>query len=375
MTASLLNSLFPLFPHADQRRHRVELAGAIERVLDSGRYILGDEVAGFEHEFAAHLGVKQAVGLASGTDAIEVMLRSLDIGSGNKVVLPALAPSAVAAGVARSGAGLVFADIEADTFTLCPESLDTVLRSPVGRGVKAALVVHLHGHPADWQNLRHVAKEHGILLLEDCAQAHGAIWHGRMAGTLGTASAFSFYPTKNLGALGDAGAVATQDELLAERLRLMRQYGWKQRYISVAAGVNSRLDELQAAVLRVKLPALTESVLLRRRLAALYDSRLRGGRVMPPGVRGGCEHAYHQYVVRSDRRNELLEHLQAAGIPVSVPNPVPLHWQPAFHADAALPETERAVAESLALPLHPYLTEAAVDAVCNAVERFNHASG
>ncbi len=374
MTASPLSPLFPLFPHADQRRHGVELSNAVQRVIDSGRYILGDEVAGFESEFAAYLGVQQAVGLASGTDAIEMMLRALDIGPGSKVVIPAQAPSAVAAGVARSGAGLVFADIEADTFTLCPESLDAVLRSPAGRGVKAALVVHLHGHPADWQNLRHVAKEHGILLLEDCSQAHGATWQGRMVGALGTAAAFSFYPTKNLAALGDAGAVATQDEMLAERLRLMRQYGWKQRHISVAAGVNSRLDELQAAVLRVKLPALTESVQSRRRLAAQYDSRLGGGgHIALPGVRDGCEHAYHQYVVRSGRRDELLEHLQAAGIPVAVPNPVPLHRQPTFHANVVLTETERAVAEVIALPLHPHLTAAAVDAVCNALERFDHA--
>jgi len=374
MTASPLSPLFPLFPHADQRRHGVELSNAVQRVIDSGRYILGDEVAGFESEFAAYLGVQQAVGLASGTDAIEMMLRALDIGPGSKVVIPAQAPSAVAAGVARSGAGLVFADIEADTFTLCPESLDAVLRSPAGRGVKAALVVHLHGHPADWQNLRHVAKEHGILLLEDCSQAHGATWQGRMVGALGTAAAFSFYPTKNLAALGDAGAVATQDEMLAERLRLMRQYGWKQRHISVAAGVNSRLDELQAAVLRVKLPALTESVQSRRRLAAQYESRLGGGgHIALPDVRDGCEHAYHQYVVRSGRRDELLEHLQAAGIPVAVPNPVPLHRQPAFHANVVLTETERAVAEVIALPLHPHLTAAAVDAVCNALERFDHA--
>lgn len=374
MTAAALSPLFPLFPQADQQRHQAGLASAIQRVLDSGSYILGTEVAEFETEFAAYLGVKQTVGLASGTDAIEVILRALDVGPGSKVVVPSFAPSAVAAGVTRSGAGLVFADIEADTFTLCPESLDAVLRSPAGRGVKAALVVHLYGHPADWQRLQSVADTHGILLLEDCAQAHGATWHGRLAGSLGRAAAFSFYPTKNLAALGDAGAVATNDEELADRLRLIRQYGWNNRHISAAAGVNSRLDELQAAVLRVKLPALPASVVQRRRLAAQYDARLGGGSIRPPIVRGGCEHAYHQYVVRCERRDEMLKHLQQAGIPVAVLYPVPLHRQAAFLDDAVLPETERTVAEIISLPLHPYMSEAAVAAVCDMVERLSHAS-
>ncbi|MFN0079068.1 MAG: DegT/DnrJ/EryC1/StrS family aminotransferase [Prosthecobacter sp.] len=369
------HSLFPPFPLEDQRQHQAELAAAIRRVLDSGSYILGEEVAAFESEFAAFLGVKHVVGVASGTDAIEVMLRALEIGGGSKVIVPSHAPSAVAAGVARSGAKPVFADIEADTFTLCPESLDAVLRSPAGRGVKAALVVHLYGHPADWANLQQVADEHGILLLEDCAQAHGATWHGRMTGALGTAAAFSFYPTKNLGAIGDAGAVATDDDDLAERLRLIRQYGWRRRYVSEMTGVNSRLDELQAAVLRVKLSTLGQSVYQRRRLAAMYEARLSAsGSVTPPSVREGCEHAFHQYVVRCERRDALTQHLHAAGIPAAVSSPVPLHRQPAFHADIALPEAERAAAAIVALPLHPYLHEAAVAAVCDAIERLNHAS-
>lgn len=367
--------LFPTYPHEDQRRHQIELSDAIQRVLDSGNYILGEEVTAFEREFAAFLGAKQVVGVANGTDAIEVMLRALEIGPGNKVVVPSFAPSAVAAGVTRCGAEPLFADIEADTFTLCPESLDAVLRSPAGQGVKAALAVHLFGHPADWKNLRQVADEHGIVLLEDCAQAHGAVWHGRMAGTLGRAAAFSFYPTKNLAALGDAGAVATNDEELAERMRLIRQYGWRSRHISELTGVNSRLDELQAAVLRVKLPTLMDSVQQRRRLVAEYDARLMNSNVVtPPSVRGGCEHAYHQYVVSCGRRDELMEHLQRGGIPAAVHYPVPLHQQPAFGGGShALPESERAAAEVISLPLHPYLSEDVVDAVCRAMESQEHA--
>ena len=362
------------YPQADQQRHQVELACALQRVCASGSYILGAEVKAFEAEFASFLGIDQVVSVASGTDAIEVMLRALDIGPGSKVVVPSFAPSAVASGVARSGAEPVFADIEPGSFTLCPKALGTLLRSPRGRDVKAALVVHLYGHPADWDSLQKVADEHGILLLEDCAQAHGSTWNGRMTGTLGTAAAFSFYPTKNLAALGDAGAVATNDAALAERLRLIRQYGWKHRYISEQPGVNSRLDELQAAVLRVKLGSLSESVQQRRKLAAAYTTRL-GSRcgVTSPEVRGGCEHAYHQYVVRSGRRDDLLRQLQRAEIPAAVHYPVPLHRQPAFAGSSiSKQESERAAATVISLPLHPYMSADAVGAVCDVIERFDH---
>lgn len=368
-------SLFPSFPSADQQQHRLLIHLAIQRVLDSGCFILGEEVAAFEGEFAAFLGVKHVVGVGSGTDAIELMLRALEIGPGSAVIVPSFAPSAVAAGVMRSGAEPVFADIESDTLTPCPQSLDAVLRSVAGMNVKAALAVHLGGHPAEWELLQRVADEHGIVLLEDCAQAHGALWRGKMTGSLGAAAAFSFYPTKNLAALGDAGAVATNNAGLAERLRLIRQYGWRQRYISETAGVNSRLDELQAAVLRAKLPFLQESVRRRRELAARYDERLkRVGIVTVPKVRSSCAHAYHQYLVRSKRRDELVLQLQQAGIPVAVPCPAPLHWQPAYGGTAVLPESDRASAEIVSLPLHPHLSDDAVDLVCAAIERLNHAA-
>uniref|UniRef100_UPI003782F1C2 DegT/DnrJ/EryC1/StrS family aminotransferase n=1 Tax=Prosthecobacter sp. TaxID=1965333 RepID=UPI003782F1C2 len=369
MTHHPASPLFPAFPHADQLHHQARLHEAMQRVFDSGRLILGAEVSAFESEFATFLGVKHVVGVGSGTDAIEVMLRALGIGPGSRVVVPAFAPSAVASGVMRSGAEVVFADIDKDTFTLCPDSLDNLLRSPVGRGVKAALVVHLYGHPADWLNLQRVANEHGITLLEDCAQAHGAKWHGRMTGTLGKMAAFSFYPTKNLAACGDAGAVATDDRELAERLRLIRQYGWRERQVSAIHGVNSRLDELQAALLRAKLPWLRESVNQRRRLAALYDARLGSNRrLTTPPVRGGCEHAFHQYVVRCERRDTLLRHLENAGIPVAVHYPVPLHQQPAFGANSTFPTAEAAAETVLSLPLHPHLSEEAVNAVCEVIE-------
>jgi dTDP-4-amino-4,6-dideoxygalactose transaminase len=367
--------LFPPFPLEDWRRHEPAVSGAVQRVFASGSYILGGEVSAFEAEFAAFLNVRHVVGLASGTDAIEIMLRALDIGPGSQVVVPSFAPSAVAAGVMRSGAALVLADVTPGTFTLCPESLEAVLRAQAGRGVKAVLAVHLFGHPVDWQSLQIVADRHGVLLLEDCAQSHGALWQGRMTGSLGRAAAFSFYPTKNLGAIGDAGAVATNDDEFAARLRSIRQYGWRSRHCSDAAGVNSRLDEIQAAILRVKLRTLAQNVAERRKVAATYDERLSASSgVRPPCVRPGCGHAYHQYVVRCAARERVLGRLQAAGVPAAVHYPVPLHLQPAFSGGETLPESEKAAGEVLSLPLHPWLGEEAVHTACQIIIGDDHAA-
>ena len=362
---------FTSFPLEDQSHHRLAIDQAVKRVLDSGNYLLGDELAAFETEFAAFIGAPHVIGVANGTDAIELMLRGLRIGTGDKVLLPAHAPSAVAAGVVRSGAACMFADVEDDTFTLCPKSLDQVLSSALGRDARAILAVHLYGHPADWSALRAVADAHGVILLEDGAQAHGASWRGRKVGTLGRAAAFSFYPTKNLAAVGDAGAVVTGDEELAARIRELRQYGWKQRHVSAEAGINSRLDELQAAVLRAKLTTLAENTRRRQELGAAYTARLQPLRgISTPVVRADCEHVFHQYVLRCERRDELLKHLQAHDAPVAIHYPVPLHRQPAFYQDIALPKAERSAQEVLSLPLHPYLTTDAVGAVCNLVEAF-----
>lgn len=363
------NRLFPAYPQADSLHHGAQIAAAMSRVHASGHYILGPEVEAFESEFAAYLGAGHAIGVASGTDAIEIMLRALGIGRGMKVVVPSLTAVAVAAGVTRAGAELVLADCEPDTFTLCPHSLRKLLQSSEGHRIKAALVVHLYGQPADWARLQEVADEHGILLLEDGAQAHGALWQGRKVGTLGKAAAFSFYPTKNLGAMGDAGAVVTQDPELAERVRLIRQYGWRTRQISEINGVNSRLDELQAAILRVKLVSLEANQSKREALSAVYAERLVGVNV--PRVRRNGRHAWHLWVVRSANRDALLRHLQSLGIPAAVHYPCGIHQQPAYATGKALPVTEKAVKEILTLPLHPYLTLEAVERVCEAVEQFH----
>lgn len=360
---------FPFFPSEDRRAHEPALTAALQRVLERGRYILDEEVAAFEGEFAAFLGAPQVVGAGSGTDAIELILRALEIGAGARVVIPAMAPSAVASAVVRAGATPLLADIDATTFTLCPQSLDAVLRTAAGRQVRAVLAVHLYGHPADWDALSKVAEDHQVILLEDGAQAHGACWRGRQVGSLGRAAAFSFYPTKNLAALGDAGAVATADEALATRLRQVREYGWRERGDSVSPGVNSRLDEMQAAMLRVKLLTLPAQVQRRRQLAARYDARLRGcAAVSTPWVREEAEHAYHLYVVRCTQRAALMCRLQDAGVPVAVHYAVPLHQQAAWRVEGSFPEAERAAREVLSLPLHPYLSESAVDSVCHLIE-------
>lgn len=365
--------LFTSFPLEDHSHHRLAIDQAVKRVLDSGDYLLGEELSAFETELAAFIGARHVTGVANGTDAIELILRGLRIGAGDKVVLPAHAPSAVAAGVQRRGADCLFADIENDTFTLGAQSLDKILRSPSGRGAKAVLAVHLYGHPADWSALLAVADAHGVILLEDGAQAHGASWCGRKVGTLGRAAAFSFYPTKNLAAAGDAGAVVTSDAELAARIRELRQYGWKQRHISEEPGINSRLDELQAAILRTKLTTLAENTLRRQDIAGFYTKRLKGlSGVTTPVVRPDCEHVFHQYVLRCERRDDLLRHLQANGVPVAVHYPVPLHLQPAFRQDIALPNAERSAREVLSLPIHPYLTSEAAEAVCRTLETFDH---
>ncbi len=370
------SDLFPPYPREDWRCHEEAIAKAMRRVMESGQYILGAEVDGFELEWARYLGARGAVGVANGTDAIGLTLRALSIGVGDKVVIPSFAPSAVAAAVARTGAEILLADCDARTLTMCPVSLDAVLKSPAGQRVRAAFVVHLFGQVADWAALSAVAVSHGILLCEDAAQAHGAEWHGRKAGTLGKAAAFSFYPTKSLGALGDAGAIVTNDSALLQQARLIRQYGWRARYISEDEGVNSRLDEIQAAVLRVKLATLDEHLKKRRLLAARYAERLGAlpDKLRIPEEMQGTRHGWHQFVVRTRRRDELKTFLTAKGVPVTAYYPAGIHQQPAYSARSLAPvplaETERAAAETLALPLHPYLSAQSVDFVCDLIEAF-----
>lgn len=374
---SSLPPVFSAYPLEDYRQHQQAIDHSLARVLDHGHYILGGEVTAFEQEFAAYTGTKHCIGVANGTDAIEVILRALNIGQGCKVALPSHTAVASASGIARAGASAVFVDIDLESRTLCPQALESLLSSPMGQEVKAVLAVHIYGHPCDMESLQTVADKYGVILLEDCAQAHGATFQERPVGSLARAAAFSFYPTKNLGAIGDGGGITTNDSELAGQINVIRQYGWKERYISACEGVNSRLDELQAALLRVKLQTLPASILQRRKLAALYNELLTGsGIVTPPPCKTGCEHAYHLYVVRSSRRDALMQYLLSQGIPVALHYPAAIHQQPGYFPVATksppLPNTETLMKEILTLPLHPHLSEEAVRYTCEAIRTFEH---
>ena len=358
-------------PQANYLAHKAAIDAALTAVLDAGWYILGRQVAEFEREFAAWLGSPHAVGTASGTDALQLALRACGIGAGDLVLTVSHTAVATVAAIELAGATPVFVDIDPRTFTMDPACLRQVLQVSRSRRVKAVVPVHLYGHPADMPAITELASRHGLFVIEDCAQAHGASIGGRRVGTWGHLAAFSFYPTKNLGALGDAGAVSTGDAVLADKLRSLREYGWRERYVSDAPGMNTRLDELQAAVLRAKLPHLEAGNLRRGRIAALYSDLLRDTCLILPTCRDGCQHAWHQYVVRSRQRDGLRERLQAAGVTTLVHYPVPVHLQPAYEdrlkLPAPLPHTEEAARQVLSLPMFPELSDEQVAAVVAAI--------
>jgi dTDP-4-amino-4,6-dideoxygalactose transaminase len=342
----------------------------MQRVLASGWFLMGPELEAFEAEFAAYLGIKQVAGVASGTDAVTLALRACGVVPGDWVLTPSHTAVATVAAIELAGAVPVYVDIEPDTFNISARTLSAALASmPAGGGARAIVVVHLYGRPVDMPAVLDVAKAHGLRVIEDCAQSHGATWNGKWTGTFGDAACFSFYPTKNLAALGDGGAVATHDDEVAERVRMLRQYGWKERFISSVPGVNSRLDELQAAILRVRLRHLDDENGRRRELAAVYDRHLAHSTVIRPSLVEGA--VYHQYVIRDSRRDELAATLRTGGIGTSVHYPVPVHDQPAYCGRAVIPsslvETESAAREVLSLPMHPWLGSEELNRICEAV--------
>ena len=346
-----------------------ELDAAALEVLRSGWYVLGPQVRAFEEEFAAWLGLPDAAGVASGTDALLLALLACGVGPGDEVITPSHTAVATVAAVELAGARPVFADIRPDTFTLDPDAVAAAI-TPQTRAIVA---VHLYGQMAAMDALADLAHKRGLVLVEDCAQAHGAASQGRMAGAVGDIAAFSFYPTKNLGAAGDGGLVASRRPELVERVRSLRQYGWRQRYISDEAGYNSRLDELQAALLRVKLRRLEAWNRQRQALAARYDELLAGSSVTTPLAAPGNQHVYHLYVVRSSQRDALQAHLDRHGIATAIHYPVPVHQQPAYRRLAPLgdlPESERAAAEILSLPLYPQMPLEHVERVAAGVREF-----
>ena len=347
---------------------RQELDGAWQRVLDSGYFVLGPEVEAFEAELASWCGARHAIGTGSGLDALTLTLKAMQIGAGHEVLIPAHTFIATALAVTAAGATPVTVDVCDDTGNIDATRLEAAL-TPATRAV---IAVHLYGQPADMDPVNAFAHEHGLRVIEDAAQAHGAAYRGRRIGTLSDAACFSFYPAKNLGALGDGGAVVTDDAGLADALRLLRNYGSREKYVHVEQGTNSRLDELQAALLRVKLPHLENWNAARRRIAATYSEGLAGvDGLQLPVVPGWADPVWHLYVVRHPCRDRLLTALDALGVQCQIHYPFAIHRSPVFARDPLAgsrhPHSEAWTARCLSLPIAPYLTDAEVARVIDAV--------
>jgi dTDP-3-amino-3,4,6-trideoxy-alpha-D-glucose transaminase len=356
-------------PFGDPKRQhdaiRPELDEAIGRVLSSGSYILGPETRAFEAEFAALCAAQHCVGVGNGTEAIYLALTALGVGPGDEVICVANAAIYEALTVLQTGARPVFVDVDPLSHNLDPE----LLEAAVTPRTKAIVPVHLYGGPADLPRIMAVAERHGVPVVEDCAQAHGATIAGRPVGGIGVVSCFSFYPTKNLGAIGDGGALVTNDAALAEKLRRLRQYGWERKYYSTeTGGINSRLDELQSAILRVKLRHLPAWNARRRAIAEMYGELLSDTGLILPEALPGAEHVYHLYVVQTPRRDQLQAGLRDLGIATDIHYPLPAHLQPIYTSLAepgSLPVTERFVREVLSLPNFFELSDAEVCVVAD----------
>lgn len=342
---------------------RRDIDEAIGRVVASSFYVLGPEVEAFEEEFRRTSGTQHGIGVASGTDAISLSLLALGVGPGDEVITSPLTAAFTALAISRLGARPVFADVENDTLTLSPESVLDRITSHT----KAIVPVHLYGNACDMDALLKIAEQHGLHVVEDTCQAHGAHYRGKPLGSLGQAGAFSFYPTKNLGALGDGGFIATDDAKLAAHLKRLRNGGQSSRYVHEVIGFNSRLDELQAAVLRAKLPLLERGNERRRQLSSRYVEALEGSELAPVAVREGAVSARHLFVVKTPSRDSLEKYLGEHGIQTLVHYPIPVHLQPAYRGleqgEGSCPVAEAAAKKIVSLPLYPSMTDDDVDYV------------
>lgn len=356
------------------RRNKAELDAAAAKVMAGGWYILGTEVTEFEDEFARWCGTGHAVGVGSGTDALHLALRACGIGAGDLVATVAHTAVATVCAIELAGAVPVLVDIDELSYTMDPRGLERAV-AHYGRALKAVIPVHLYGHPADMPAIMNIAEQSGLRVIEDCAQAHGAAIGGRGVGTWGDFAAYSFYPTKNLGAFGDAGALTTSDPHLAHQARLFRQYGWEDRYISRVRGMNTRLDELQAAYLRVLLPNLHANNEMRQAIATLVGRGLEGVvGISLPATSPDCHHVFHQFTIRTRNRDALQSYLRERHIGSGVLYPVPVHCQPAYAGNiiicpGGLPCTERVAPEILSLPVHPGVSRADAERVVGAVKQ------
>ncbi len=351
-------------PFAQYETHRTEINAAIQSVLEKGHYILGDNVTAFEREFSEYLTVENTIGVANGTDALVLALKGLQIGPGDEVIIPSMTAVATAAAVTLSGATPIFADIDPAYYTIDPESIS----KKITLKTKAIIAVHLYGQPADIDTIQLIAKQHNLKFIEDCAQAVGARFKDKKIGSFGDVACFSFFPTKNLGAIGDGGAVVTNNADLALRIRMLRQYGWDEARMSQMHGMNSRLDELQAAILRVKLPYLDRDTEKRNAVAAFYNQALKNKNVMMPRVREHAFHAYHLYVIQCDHRDEMVNQLKKHNIIAGIHYAKAAHHMPAyFNPDIKLPVTDNLALHTLSLPMYPELQADELERVVNAL--------
>lgn len=348
-----------------------EVDAAIQRVIARSAFIGGDELSRFEEEFAAYCEAAACVGVGNGTDALYLTLRALGIGAGDEVITVAHTFIATSEAIAMTGASPIFVDIDEQTMLMNPELLEAAVTSHT----RAIIPVHLYGQPCDMDAIMDIGRRHGLKVIEDAAQAHGARWRGRRAGSMGDAACFSFYPGKNLGAFGDGGAVVSQDETLIEQVRMLANHGRLEKYTHKMEGVNSRLDGLQAAILRVKLVHLDEWNQRRRQHADFYLDTLTNSELRLPAINRNAESVWHLFVVRVPDRELFQQGLKEEGIATGIHYPVPLHLQPAYQhrgiASGTLPATERVAREVVSLPMYAELTTAQLERVVNAMTMAN----
>lgn len=355
-------------PRAQLTSYRREIEAAVRKVLDGNAYIQGPAHDAFEAEFAGFLGARHVRGVASGTDALVLALLACGIQRDEKVIVPSHTAAATISALRIVGAVPSFVDIDPDSYL----TSSIAIEEAIDRRTKAIIAVHLYGNMIDAVALRRMADEKGLILIEDCAQATGATWDGARVGSIGHAGCFSFFPTKNLGAIGDGGAIATSDREIADRISQLRTYGWNDQRICVADGINSRLDELQAAILSAKLPGLDADNEKRRTIAARYSKALADLPIALPCDNGAGKHVYHLYVISLDRRNALRDHLKSRGIAAGIHYPVPNHLHPVFKqfVSSPLPKTEQVADRILSLPIYPELSDAQADTVIDAIRSF-----
>jgi dTDP-4-amino-4,6-dideoxygalactose transaminase len=357
-------------PAAQFLSYKSEIEAAILRVARSNRYILGEEVILLEKEFSEYIGVSDSIGVANGTDAIELAIKSLDIKPGDEIITVSHTAVATVAAIEAVGATPVLIDVDPIFYTINLEQLSKVFT----KKTRAIIAVHLYGHPADLDTLANFCKNNNLYLIEDVSQAHGAKWKGKRLGSFGHIGCFSCYPTKNLGAIGDAGLIVTKDRLLSEKIRMLREYGWKNRYVSEIKGRNSRLDEIQAAILRIKLRYLDLDNIKRRERAAYYSKNLNKNIVALPEIRKDSEPVFHLYVVRTKKQRDLILHLKSLNIQSLIHYPVPIHLQPAYKdtikTSKDMKITERISQEVVSLPMYPELPFSDIDKVIDAINSF-----